>query len=118
MMHRQNTPAPSLAQRAVLTIVAAHPQGLAVSFPETLKGGARTKVLEALTQAGWLVPTTDEQTLRISDAGFRTIVVEPPRPRKAKARASANSSKQAQVIVLLKRRGGATIEQLMTLTEW
>ena len=108
------TPTPSPAQRAVLTIAAAHPQGLAVSFPEALKGGARAKVLATLTQASWLVPTIDELALRISDAGYRAIGVEPPRTRKA----NANSSKQAQVIALLQRRGGATIEQLMTLTKW
>ena len=91
------TATPSPAQRAVLTIAAAHPQRLVVSFPEALKGGARAKVLAALTQAGWLVPTLDEQALRISDAGCRAIGVKPPRPRKAKAKGDANSSsKQAQ----------------------
>jgi hypothetical protein len=124
----------SPSQQAVLTAAAQHKQGLATRFPETLKGGARAKVLEALTNAGWLAPT-GEGVPQITEAGYSAIGVKPPKPRKpktvanergadtatqgpAKASRQRQNSKQAQVIEMLKRSQGASIEQVMQATEW
>ncbi len=125
----------SPSQQAVLAAAAQHKQGLANQFPETLKGGARTKVLEALTKAGWLASTGNEGVPQITEAGYAAIGVKPPKPRKpktvakeggaatctqapAKASRRRQNSKQAQVIEMLKRPQGASIEQVMQATEW
>jgi hypothetical protein len=50
MMPRQTNANPSPSQRAVLTIAAAHPQGLAISFPDLLT--CRDARLRSF-RAGW-----------------------------------------------------------------
>ena len=129
------TPSPS--QQAVLSAAAQHQQGLVIQFPETLKGGARAKVLEALAKAGWVAANGDEGVPQITEAGYAAIGVKPPKPRKpktaskksdagadsstpaaAQAPRQRQNSKQAQVIAMLQRPQGASIEQVMQATEW
>ena len=112
----------SPSQQAVLTAAARNKQGLAVSFPDTLKGGARVKVLHALVQSGYLERVEGGEALRISQAGYQALGIKPPKPRQLKAGSSTpiprQHSKQAQVIEMLKRPQGASIEQVMQATDW
>ena len=122
----------SASQQAVLQAAAKHVQGLAIEFPQALKGGARSKVLEALAKSGLLTPSKGGGEYRITQAGYAAIGIEPLRrkslsretPDRADAKASSNAprvrenSKQAQVVELLKRKQGATIEQISQATNW
>src|ERR1035437_7276139 len=78
--------------RIVLTRAAAHDDRLA-SFHKKLPAGARNKVIDSLRNQGLLeetrgtyrsAPTTEQgdgmllTTLRITDAGFRAIDLDPP----------------------------------------
>lgn len=134
----QATFALSPSQHAVLAAAAKHPQGWAIWFPETLKGGARTKVLQALIQSGSLEKVKGSDSPRITQAGYQALGIKAPQPRnpeahppktsthkavpakatKAKASAPRQDSKQAQVIEMLKRPQGASIKQVMQATEW
>ena len=112
----------SPSQQAVLTAAAKHKQGLAIWFPETLKGGARAKVLQALVHSGCLIQTDNDESPRITQAGYQALGIKPPKPRQPKANAATaaprQNSKQAQVIEMLKRPQGVSIEQVMQATEW
>lgn len=122
----------SPSQHAVLHAAAKHEQGLATEFPQALKGGARSKVLAALAKSCLLTPSKGGGEYRITQAGYAAIGVDPLRkkslpeeaPKGAKAKASLSAprvrenSKQAQVVELLKRKQGATIEQISQATGW
>ena len=96
--------------------------------PEHVKGGARQKVLEGLihraliTQIGddWFiaaqgydalgVPRKASVTAEVLNEIIESASVQQPRTR--------DNTKQAQVIAMLKRSEGATIQQICEATGW
>ena len=134
-------------QTAVLTHAIDHTQGKVEWFPDTIKGGARKKVIEGLFTRAMIIGSNGDWI--VTDAAYEAL--GRPRPdqtaaetatpagkqatkaaRKAKAapktEASGESeqatprtrenSKQAQVIAMLKRPEGATIAQICEATNW
>ncbi len=133
-------------QTAVLTHAIDHTQGKIEWFPENIKGGARQKVVEALfkramiigSDGDWLVAAEAYDALgrprpgkraKATQAGGKATEAsrkaatapqdaaaagdgEKPAPR------TRENSKQAQVIAMLKRPEGATIQQVCEATEW
>jgi hypothetical protein len=139
----------SANQSAVLTHAIEHPQGKLDWFPDTIKGGARQKVIEALFTRGlvighggdWIVTDAAYDALgRPRPAAQVTAEAATPsgenavKPSRKTARKAATpkpdaaaasdaprtraNSKQAQVIAMLRRPEGATIQQICDATEW
>ncbi len=63
------------AQSLLLRTAARRPDGRVIP-PDTLRGGARVKVLTALLQRGWIEPADDGHLL--TDAGYAAIGQERP----------------------------------------
>ena len=134
-------------QTAMLTHAIDHTGGKVEWFPDTIKGGARKKVIEGLFTRAMIIGSNGDWI--VTDAAYEAL--GRPRPeqtaaetatpagkqatkaaRKAKAapktEASGESeqatprtrenSKQAQVIAMLKRPEGATIAQICEATNW
>lgn len=108
-------------QRQVLEHAAQHNGGKLDWFPDTLKGGARSKVLDALFNRalttrngdGWCVAAEGYDTLGLPRPGRKAVKpTDPAQPR------TRGNSKQAQVITMLRRPEGATIPQIMEVTDW
>lgn len=129
-------------QAAVLKL-AVKTQGRIEQFPENVNGGARSKVLRALLAAGlveneheghWLTDTGyaaigKKRPEAKSETKPQTAAVQPAADGKAdkktkladasaQPRRTRENSKQAQVIAMLRREEGATIEQVRTATGW
>ena len=120
-MNVQLTP----AQHAILAYAHQHTAGKIVWFPDHIKGGARKKVLDGLSNRALITNTGTDWF--IAAKGYDALGV----PRKAPVSAKAidetieqtkprtrENSKQAQVIAMLKRPEGATIEQICEATGW
>jgi DNA-binding MarR family transcriptional regulator len=133
-------------QAVILSAASQRDDGAILPLPETLKikGGAVDKVLGSLKAKGLIehqgTPRGDNPSpLCITCAGLQAIGVETEdeasegaTPAKRKARASAKAgkaaaghkpapragTKQAQMIELLKRPEGATVEQIAAATGW
>ena len=121
-------------QLAVLTHAHEHTEGKIDWFPDTVKGGARQKVLDGLANRGlitskhnnWFVsaagyealglPRKGPVTLQALDAVIEAASVSSDEP--AKIARTRDNSQQAQVIALLRRPEGATIAQICILTGW
>jgi hypothetical protein len=123
-------------QRAILAHAHQHTDGKIEWFPENIKGGARQKVLDGLfnralitkSASNWLVAAEGYDALGVPRKG----AVKPPAPESNDSSAapstdaSANpktprareNSKQAQMIEMLKRPDGATLNQLVEATGW
>lgn len=123
-------------QRRVLEHAAEQPEGRLAWFPDSVKGGARQKVLDGLfnraliTRDGndWFVaaegydalglprPTpvslADPEIEAAVTAAEATWQADAPKPR------TRQNSKQAQVIGMLQRPEGATIAQVCEATGW
>lgn len=115
-------------QQAILTHAHQHTEGKIAWFPENIKGGARQKVIDGLFKRTLI--TYDGKDWFVAAEGYEALGV----PRKAPVSAQAidevieaataakprmrDNSKQAQVIVMLKRPEGATIEQICEATQW
>ena len=97
--------------------------------PETLRGGARVKVLAALLQRGWIEPADDGHVM--TDAGYAAIGQQRPVPQDAVQPMDAtddlqllegipvrSGTKLAAIVVALRRPHGATSLQLMLATAW
>ena len=97
--------------------------------PETLRGGARVKVLAALLQRGWIEPADDGHVM--TDAGYAAIGQQRPVPQDAVQPMDAtddlqllegipvrSGTKLAAIVVALRRPHGATSLQLMLATGW
>ncbi|MGE3506993.1 MAG: DUF3489 domain-containing protein [Alphaproteobacteria bacterium] len=111
-------------QKSLLEI-AAKCADRAIRWPDTLRGGARTKIITALTGAG--LARNRKGTLVITDDGLRAVGIEPAAkakrsvhplkmekpPRKVRA-----DSKQGQMIAMLRRREGATIAEMVEALDW
>ena len=115
-------------QETILRYAHEHTEGKIVWFPEHIKGGARQKVLDGLFNRALITQIGDDWF--IAAEGYDAISV----PRKAainsedlsdivegataKPSSTRDNSKQAQVIELLRRPEGATINQICEATGW
>lgn len=116
------------AQQAILSHAHQHTEGKIAWFPENIKGGARQKVIDGLFKRALI--TYNGKDWFVAAEGYEALGV----PRKAPVSAQAidevieaataakprtrDNSKQAQVIAMLKRPEGATIEQICEATQW
>jgi hypothetical protein len=120
----------SPTQQQILRHAAERTDGKLFWFPENIKGGARTKVIESLSKRGLITP--DETDWIVSEQGYRALglshreLIAPTAPDSVNAAQatdtqkshSRDNSKQARVIAMLKRPEGATIHQICDLTGW
>jgi hypothetical protein len=97
--------------------------------PDTLRGGARVKVLTALLQRGWIEPADDGHVM--TDAGYAAIGQQRPMPpddvqpmntigdlQLLEAIPVRPGTKLAALVMALRRPQGATSLQLMLATGW
>ena len=123
------------AQHAILAKAINTSGGKIEWFPDNVKGGARKKVLEGMTNRALITP--DGDGWRVADAGYDALGMKRPEPAQptpefdaeleafvtaaeatwVKPRTRENS-KQAEVIRMLQRPEGATIGQICTATGW
>ncbi len=117
----------TVAQHFILAYANEHTDGKIVKFPDNIKGGARKKVLEGLFNRALI--TTDGTDWFIAAEGCDALGLPRPGPGtlgdpeiEATVTAikphSRDNSKQAQVIAMLKRPEGATIQQIVEATGW
>jgi len=112
----------SPAQGLLLRTAARRADGR-VTLPDTLRGGARVKVLTALLQRGWIKPADDGHVL--TDAGYAAIGQQRPRPpddvqpidttgdlQPLEGIPIRPGTKLAALVVALRRPQGATSLQL------
>ncbi|KVC62717.1 hypothetical protein WI72_09605 [Burkholderia ubonensis] len=123
------------AQHAILTYAINHTSGKIDWFPDNIKGGARKKVIDGLSNRALI--TADGTDWFVAAEGYDALGV--PRPElgasadpemevaveTAEANLGINAprrtrekSKQALVITMLRRPEGATIAQLCEATGW
>jgi len=119
-------------QKQILKRAAKSTDGKLAWFPDTLKGGARKKVIDALFSRALI--TADGTDWTMAAEGYDALGLPRPAPARgpvtiaaldavisnaeaAKPRTRENS-KQAQVIAMLKRPEGATIAQISSVTGW
>jgi hypothetical protein len=101
-------------QRALLEAAAQHPQKKLINFPDTLKGGARIKVLTSMHKAELIEPSTAEPAVYVATAtGLQAIGITFQAPR-----AKREGTKQAVLIELLTRAEGATLPHMIEATGW
>jgi len=117
----------SPAQNLLLRTAARRADGRVIP-PDTLRGGARVKVLTALLQRGWIEPADGGHTL--TDAGYATIGQQRPAlPDEVPLDNIGDlqllegipvrpGTKLAALVVALRRPQGATSLQLMLATGW
>ena len=118
----------SPAQALLLRTAARRPDGRVIP-PDTLRGGARAKVLTALLQRGWIEPADDGHML--TDAGYAAIGQQRPATPDEVQRMDTTDdlqllegipirpgTKLAALVVALRRPQGATNLQLMLATGW
>lgn len=118
----------SPAQSLLLRTAARRPDGRVIS-PDTLRGGARVKVLTSLLQRGWIEPADSGHVL--TDAGYAVIGRQRPMPPDDAQPMDATDdlqlldgipirpgTKLAALVMALRRPQGATSLQLMLATGW
>ena len=118
----------SPAQSLLLRTAARRADGRVIP-PDTLRGGARAKVLTALLQRGWIEPADDGHVL--TDAGYAAIGQQRPMPPDDVQPMDTTDdlqlldgipvrpgSKLAALVVALRRPQGSTSLQLMLATGW
>lgn len=126
-------------QVAILKAAAGRPDGNIEPFPPTLRGGARTKVIEGLLARG-LIADADGHHL-LTDAGYTAVGKSRPVPKgvqkmdapdaltkrevthalqklEATSRPIRPGTKLAAIIDAMRHPGGATIAQMMAGTGW
>ena len=124
----ETLPKLSPAQNLLLRTAARRADGRVIP-PDTLRGGARAKVLTALLQRGWIAPANDGHVL--TDAGYAAIGQQRPAPPDAVQPVDAigdlqllegisvrPGTKLAALVIALRRPQGATSLQLMLATGW
>jgi Protein of unknown function (DUF3489) len=115
-------------QQAILAHAHKNTQGKIEWFPENIKGGARQKVLDSLfnralitkSASDWLIAAEGYDALGMPRKGTvnapsAKTLDAPTNPKTPRTR---ENSKQAQMIELLKRPDGATLNQLIEATGW
>lgn len=112
-------------QQSVLKI-AAKRDDRAIRWPERLRGGAVKKVAGALVSAG--LARYEGDVLVATDEGLRAAGFDPDRKTAKKStrakgdtktpRATRADSKQARLIEMLKRKEGASIEEIVEAFGW
>ena len=127
-------------QTQVLQHALDHNSGRINWFPDSVKGGARKKVLDALLGrelimsdgTDWLVATPGYEALGRAQPPIATMVASPVRNTKqtpnvapeaapdqtTKVPRTRDNSKQAIVIAMLTRAEGATIKLICATTNW
>ncbi len=118
----------SPAQSLLLRTAARNPDGRVIP-PDTLRGGARVKVLTALLQRGWIKLADDGQVM--TDGGYAAIGRQRPAPPDDVQPVDTTSGLQflegipvrsgtmlAALVIALRRPQGATSLQLMLATGW
>ena len=118
-------------QRAVLDAALARPDRRLEPLPDGLKGGAARKVVEALIARGLAEPgpdgpmatdaldTPDEAGGAVAEP--ETVSAAEPGAHAAPAAAGPRTrpgTKQAALIALLRRPGGATLAEMTEATNW
>ena len=124
----ETLPKVSPAQCLLLRTAARRADGRVIP-PDTLRGGARVKVLAALLQRGWIEPADGGHVL--TDAGYAAIGQQRPMPPDDIQPMDATddfqllegipirpSTKLAALVMALRRPQGATSLQLMLATGW
>ena len=105
-------------QRAIL-IAATRCEDGAIRLPGRVKGGAATKTIQSLVKAALI---TEKQPFTITAAGRAAVGARAvARGRAASSAANAaprTDTKQAQVVGLLRRPEGATIDEIAGATGW
>ena len=118
----------SPAQRLLLRTAARRPDERVIP-PDTLRGGARVKVLTSLLQRGWIEPADDGHVM--TDPGYAAIGQQRPVPPDDVQPMDATDdfqllegipvrpgTKLAALVMALRRPQGATSLQLMLATGW
>ena len=118
----------SPAQSLLLRTAARRPDERVIP-PDTLRGGARAKVLTSLLQRGWIEPADDGHVM--TDAGYAAIGQKRPMPPDDVQPMDATDdfqllegipirpgTKLAALVMALRRPQGATSLQLMLATGW
>lgn len=126
-------------QTAILKAAASRPDGNIEPMPSTLRGGARTKVIEGLVARG-LAADTDGNIL-LTDAGYATVGKRRPVPKGVQKMDAPDDltkreathalqklevtpttirpgTKLAAIIKAMRQPGGVTIAQMMAGTGW
>lgn len=118
----------SPAQSLLLRTAARNSDGRVIP-PDTLRGGARVKVLTALLQRGWIEPAAGGDHL-LTDAGYTAIGQQRPMPpddvqsvdhgdfQLLEGIPVRSGTKLAALVMALHRPQGATCLQLMLATGW
>ena len=117
-------------QIAIIKAAAGRPDGNIEPLPTTLRGGARTKVIEGLLARG-LVADADGQHL-LTDAGYTAIGARSSVPKGIQKMDAPDAltkrepipcafrpgTKLAAIIDAMRHPGGATIAQMMASSGW
>lgn len=117
-------------QTAVLKAAAGRPNGNIEPMPSTLRGGARTKVIEGLLARGLI--TESDGGHQLNDAGYAAIGKRRPVPKGVQKLDTPDAltrsepiphtlrpgTKLAAIIDAMRHPGGATIAQMMAGTGW
>ena len=124
----ETLPKLSPAQCLLLRTAARRPDGRVIP-PDTLRGGARVKVMTSLLQRGWIEPANDGHVM--TDAGYAAIGQQRPMPPDDVQPMDATDdfqllegipvrpgTKLAALVMALRRPQGATSLQLMLATGW
>jgi hypothetical protein len=116
------------AQQAILAHAHKHTSGKIEWFPENIKGGARQKVLDSLfnrtlitkSASNWFIAAEGYDAIGVPRKGSTNApaVETNAAPANPKTPRTRENSKQAQMIELLKRPDGATLNQLIEATGW
>ena len=113
-------------QQAILTHAHQHTAGKIEWFPENIKGGARQKVLDGLfnralitkSASDWFIAAEGYDALGVPRKGATNAPAVKTTAAPTKTPLPRENSKQAQMIELLKRPDGATLNQLVEVTGW
>lgn len=113
-------------QQAILAHAHQHTAGKIEWFPENIKGGARQKVLDGLfnralitkSASDWFIAAEGYDALGVPRKGTTNVPSAETTAAPAKTPRTRENSKQAQMIELLKRPDGATLNQLVEVTGW
>ena len=104
-------------QQAVLSHAIERTQGRIEWFPDSVRGGAQTKVLQGLQNNG--LASTDGQSWTVTPEAYQALGLEPQQPTEPVDKPLFRAgSKLAAVLAMLQRPEGTTIAQVMETTGW